>query len=142
MGQQPSQGGYRPREKEPRQPLGDDEWAAVAVSRGKKPSMAQTTAYTSSGGASNAFSALGKKDVKKEAPKPPKEEKPLKPAKPDKVKAEEKPKRRKGKATLDEFKDEWPKVLQEYYGALDVEDAVNRLREFGLADAHHEEAVQ
>ena len=90
MGQQPSQGGYRPREKEPRQPLGDDEWATVAVSRGKKPSMAQTTAYTSSGGASNAFSALGKKDVKKEAPKPPKEEKPLKPAKPDKVKAEEK----------------------------------------------------
>merc|ERR1719478_1178793 len=86
--------------------------------------------------ASNGFAAFARKD---KAQREPEKAKPVKEEK--KVKADDKPKRKKGKATLDDFKEEFPKILQEFYTAEDMEEALGRLRDIGLAEAYHEEAV-
>ena len=133
-----SSGGYSaPREKPQR--VADDEWATVGGSRGgmgKRPTQSYT-APTSSTSAANGFAALGRKDKPREA------EKALRPEKKEekKVKSEDKPKKKKGKATLEDFKEEFPKILQEFYTAADMDEALGRLRDIGLAEAHHEEAV-
>jgi hypothetical protein len=135
-----SGGGYSaPREKPAR--VADDEWATVGSSRGgsmkKPPSVAHSyAAPTSSTSAANGFAALGRKD------KPRETERSMRPVKEEKkVKSEDKPKKKKGKATLEDFKEEFPKILQEFYTAADMDEALGRLRDIGLAEAHHEEAV-
>lgn len=139
--------GERPVRETPRVSAPDaDEWCTVGRARATAAPRASSGNVCNPTGQSNgigatagggAFAALSKASRKSKE-----EVKSVKLERPDKVKGSKSDKPKRKKATLEEFEEEVPKIMDELTTSHDVDEAVQRVQDMRLSSSNHAEAVR